>query len=57
LPASQPRTPDATTATDATTAEPLTRRIHLTAAGVSVLLDVTEGRIPTVVHWAHHWAP
>lgn len=31
--------------------ESITRRIHLTAAGISVLLDVTDSRIPAVLHW------
>lgn len=30
---------------------PHTRRLHLRAAGVSLLLDVTEGNIPAVTHW------
>ena len=25
--------------------------LHLTAAGVSVLLDVTDGRLPAIIHW------
>lgn len=29
----------------------LTHRLHLRAAGVSVLLDVTDGRAPAIVHW------
>ena len=29
----------------------LTHRLHLRAAGVSVLLDVTDGRVPEIVHW------
>ncbi|MDN6400804.1 MAG: alpha-galactosidase, partial [Brachybacterium sp.] len=28
-----------------------TRRLHLHAAGVSVVLDVTDGRIPAIAHW------
>lgn len=28
-----------------------TQRLHLAAAGVSVVLDVTEGRIPALLHW------
>ncbi|MGY5764122.1 alpha-galactosidase [Brachybacterium sp. DNPG3] len=28
-----------------------TRRIHLSAAGVSLLLDATDGRIPAILHW------
>ncbi len=28
-----------------------THRIHLSAAGVSVVLDVTDGRIPAIAHW------
>ena len=28
-----------------------TRRLHLRAAGVSVVLDVTEGRLPAIAHW------
>ncbi|WP_394215164.1 alpha-galactosidase [Brachybacterium vulturis] len=28
-----------------------TQRLHLRAAGVSVVLDVTDGRIPAVAHW------
>ncbi|MFC7457311.1 alpha-galactosidase [Brachybacterium sp. GCM10030267] len=28
-----------------------THRVHLTAAGVSLVLDVTDGRIPAIVHW------
>lgn len=28
-----------------------TQRIHLAADGVSVLLDVTDGRLPAIVHW------
>jgi alpha-galactosidase len=29
----------------------LTHRVHLAAAGVSVVLDVTDGRVPAIVHW------
>lgn len=28
-----------------------THRLHLTASGVSVVLDVTDGRAPTIAHW------
>jgi alpha-galactosidase len=28
-----------------------TQRLHLSAAGVSVVLDVTDGRIPAIAHW------
>ncbi|WP_422116737.1 alpha-galactosidase [Brachybacterium sp. UNK5269] len=28
-----------------------THRIHLSAAGVSVVLDVTDGRLPAIAHW------
>src|SRR5699024_7434931 len=28
-----------------------THRFHLTASGVSVVLDVTDGRSPAIVHW------
>ncbi|WP_114855100.1 alpha-galactosidase [Brachybacterium sp. YJGR34] len=28
-----------------------TQRLHLSAAGVSVLMDVTDGRAPAIVHW------
>lgn len=30
---------------------PLTAQVHLRAGGVSVVLDVSEGRIPLVTHW------
>ncbi|GAA4529745.1 alpha-galactosidase [Brachybacterium paraconglomeratum] len=29
----------------------VTHRLHLTASGVSVVLDVTEGRAPAITHW------
>ena len=28
-----------------------TTRVHLNAAGVSVVLDVTDGRVPAIAHW------
>ncbi|MFQ6484389.1 alpha-galactosidase [Brachybacterium epidermidis] len=34
-----------------------TRRIHLSAAGVSVVLDVTGGRIPAILHWGRELGP
>ena len=39
---------------DTTVTAPLpgaTQRLHLRAAGVSVILDVTDGRIPAITHW------
>ena len=38
----------ASSSTNGSTA--FTRRVHLTADGVSVLLDVTGGRIPVILH-------
>ncbi|MFC0675132.1 alpha-galactosidase [Brachybacterium hainanense] len=35
----------------------LTHRLHLRAAGVSVLLDVTDGRVPAIVHWGGDLGP
>ena len=32
-------------------ADPVDRRIHLRAAGVSVLLDMSAGRTPAITHW------
>ncbi|MEU2417774.1 alpha-galactosidase [Brachybacterium paraconglomeratum] len=29
----------------------VTHRVHLAASGVSVLLDVTDGRVPAIAHW------
>ncbi|AXK44341.1 alpha-galactosidase [Brachybacterium saurashtrense] len=34
-----------------------TQRLHLRAAGVSVVLDVTDGRIPAVAHWGADLGP
>src|SRR4051812_49069726 len=31
--------------------------LHLTAAGVSVVLDATEGRLPSIVHWGASLGP
>ncbi|GAB2536372.1 alpha-galactosidase [Brachybacterium huguangmaarense] len=36
---------------ETTTAAPAVRRIHLSAAGVSLLLDMTGGRAPAAIHW------
>lgn len=35
----------------------LTRRVHLRAAGVSLLLEVTGGRTPAVLHWGRDLGP
>ena len=35
----------------------LTHRIHLSTAGVSVLVDVTDGRTPAIVHWGAALSP
>ncbi|MGP9695450.1 alpha-galactosidase [Brachybacterium sp. AOP25-B2-12] len=43
--------PPASASSPADPQHPLTRRVHLRAAGVSLLLDVTDGRIPAVLHW------
>ncbi|MGP5005839.1 alpha-galactosidase [Brachybacterium tyrofermentans] len=34
-----------------------TQRIHLTASGVSVVLDVTDGRSPAIAHWGAALGP
>lgn len=48
MPAASPLLPAADPRAEATGP---TQRVHLRAAGVSVLLDVTGGRIPAILHW------
>ena len=44
----QPAAPDR----DVTVPRPgVAHRVHLAAGGVSVLLDVTDGRVPAIAHW------
>ncbi|MEE1651558.1 alpha-galactosidase [Brachybacterium sp. J144] len=38
-------------------ADPRTHRLHLRAAGVSLVLDTTGGRIPAVLHWGSDLGP
>src|SRR5690606_40101231 len=35
----------------------LTRRVHLSTAGVSAVLDVTDGRLPALAHWGAALGP
>lgn len=37
--------------------DPTTRRLHLRAAGVSLVLDTTGGRVPAILHWGTDLGP
>ena len=50
----QPAAPDR----DVTVPRPgAAHRVHLAASGVSVLLDVTDGRVPAIAHWGRALGP